>query len=85
MVFLHVTRGAVMTPVRLDNLTAVTVTDCCIMSTQRCLVTEQLKHKGCKQADKFILTRTVSHLDTRDRRTSGSCAGVQRKTGGSSP
>lgn len=30
MVLLHVTRRAVMAPVWLDNLTAVTVTDCCI-------------------------------------------------------
>lgn len=32
---LHVTCGAVMTAVRLDDLTAVTVTDCCIAVTQQ--------------------------------------------------
>lgn len=38
MVLLHVTGGAVMTPVRLDNLTAVTVTDRCINTADTLLL-----------------------------------------------
>lgn len=64
-VFLHVTCGAVMTAVRLDDLTAVTVTDCCIALTQ------QLKDISSTEV-KLDTPRS----DTLVRRTSGSCAGV---------
>jgi len=43
-VFLHVTCGAVMTPVRLDHLTTVTIPDRCNISTQQDLVMGQLRY-----------------------------------------
>lgn len=80
MTVLHVACRAVMTPVWLDNLTPITVTDCCIVLTQRRLVkiSQIAPTQKCKQAVTNNFTWTVEH-------TSGSCAGVQRQTGGSSP
>lgn len=69
-----------MTPVWLDNLTAVAVTDRCVMSTQRYLVNGQPRRRGANRQIHSKLAH--SHSDTR---TSGSCAGVQRQAGGSSP
>lgn len=71
---LHVTCRAVMTAVRLDDLTAVTVTDCCIALTQQ-----------LEDGSNTEVRLDTLRLDTLARRTSGSCAGVQRQTGGSSP